>query len=314
MKVGIVLGAGGPLGCAYHLGVVEGIRNAIGREPANADRIVATSAGAPIAASVLAGATTHDVLEVITRPPSEADRSRMRAAGGRAARQPLRWLRPMAPNLVGNINKVGVATASVGMLPSGVFPTTPLRRLVTTTAMDWPSSLWVPSVRIDDGEVVVFGRDPVEDSLGDAIEATSAIPGLFQPKLVDGHRYVDGAVASATHADLLIPEQPDVVLISSPMTRPGRGPVRARARRQLATEVAALNAAGARTIVLEPDSTLLEIAEGFPRNRPEAGEHIVAAAVEQTVAAFSERRGPRARHSAGASAARPQPRVVQYVS
>ena len=35
MRVGIVLGAGGPIGWAYHLGVIEGIRDAIGRDPAH---------------------------------------------------------------------------------------------------------------------------------------------------------------------------------------------------------------------------------------------------------------------------------------
>ena len=78
MSVGIVLGAGGPLGWAYHLGVIEGVREAIGREPARADRIVGTSAGAAIAATLLTGTPTAEVLDLISTPPSSEDRERMR--------------------------------------------------------------------------------------------------------------------------------------------------------------------------------------------------------------------------------------------
>lgn len=286
MTVGLVLGAGGALGWAYHLGVLEGVRAAIDRDPAEADRIVGTSAGAAIAATLLGGAPTDEVLELISTPPSEDDRERMRAAREGVTRNPLRALRPLAPGLVRRIGRAGFTTAAVGLLPSGVFPTIPLRRFAVDDA--WPAPLWVPTLRVDDGEVVVFGRDPVPVSLGDAIEATSAMPALFQPKVIDGVRYIDGAVASATHADTLIPEAPGTVLISSPMTRPGRGPIRARARRQLAKETRALEAAGARTVVLEPDATVLAAAEGFPRANPGAGRAIVDAARRQTIAAFAD--------------------------
>jgi len=293
MRVGVVLGAGGPLGWAYHLGVLDGIRTAIGREPANADRIVATSAGAPIAAGLLGGASIEEILEVVVTPPGDDDRRIMEEARAGVLRSPLRALRPMAPNLIPRIGQVGPATAAVGLLPAGIFPTLPLRRLVARPFNEWPSSLWVPSVRIDDGQLVVFGRDITDVAVADAVEATSAVPGVFRPKLIDGARYVDGAVASSTHADTLVAEDLDVVLISSPMTRPGRGPIRARARRQLAAEVAALRANGTRTIVLSPNEEVLVAAEGFPRQRPEAGAEILAAAQEQTVAAFAEVRNRR---------------------
>lgn len=290
MTVGIVLGAGGPLGWAYHLGVIEGVRDAIDREPANADRIVGTSAGAAIAATLLTGASTEDVLELISTPPSDHDRQQMLAAGARAVRHPLRALRPVAPGLIRNVGHVGLTTALVGLLPAGVFPTLFLQRF--GAEVPWPSPLWVPSVRIDDGQVVVFGREPIDVTLGEAIEATSAVPTMFQPKEIDGVRYVDGAVASSTHADTVAAEGHDVVLISAPMTRPGRGPIRVLARRRLAAEVAELRRRGTRALVISPNEVTLAAADGFPR-RAEAGPAIVEAARQQTIAAFAE---VRARH------------------
>ena len=286
MRVGVVLGAGGPLGWAYHLGVVQGVRDAIGREPANADRVVGTSAGAAIAATLLAGTPTEEVIELISSPPSDADREQLRSNGTAVFRNPIRALRPVAPRLILCVRHVGATTALAGLLPAGLFPTVMLRQFAAT--QEWPAQLWVPSVRLDDGRTVVFGRDQTPGTLGDALEATSAIPGVFQPKTIDGARYVDGAVASSTHADTLVGEQVDVALISAPSARSGGGPLRARARRSLENEDQLLRASGAQTRILVPSDEVLEAAEGFPRKRPEAAADIVEAARRQTVAAFRD--------------------------
>ncbi len=286
MSVGIVLGAGGPLGWAYHLGVVQGVRDATGREPANADRVVGTSAGAAIAATLLAGTPTDQVLELISSFPSDADREELRSNGTRLWQDPMRALRPVAPSLIRCVRHVGILTALAGLLPAGPFPTGMIRRFAAT--QEWPTRLWVPSVRLDDGRTVVFGRDLIPATLGDALEATSAIPGVFQPKTIDGARYVDGGVASSTHAHTLVAEQLDVILISAPLARNGGGPLRARARRSLENENESLRAGGSRTRILIPDNLVLQAAEGFPRKRPQAAADIVEAARRQTVAAFKD--------------------------
>ncbi len=287
MTVGVVLGAGGPLGWAYHLGVIQGVREAIGRDPADADRIVGTSAGASIAATLLAGVPTNDVIDMISSPPTDSERDQMRSAGSKMLRHPLRAMRPVAPGLALCVRHVGVPTAVVGLLPAGLFPTLMLRKFAATK--EWPRQLWVPSVCLDNGRTVVFGRDQTPDTLGDALEATSAIPGLFQPKVINGSRYVDGAVASSTHADVVVPEGHDVVLISAPTARPGGSVIRARARRLLEREAELLRAADSRTLVLIPNEKVLVAAEGFPRRRPDAVVDIIAAARDQTLAVFANR-------------------------
>lgn len=120
------------------------------------------------------------------------------------------------------------------------------------------------------------------------MEATSAVPLLFRPKAIGDERFVDGAVASATHLDLFTPLAPDLVVIASPMTRPGRGPVKWRARRQLAKQRARLDAAGIRTVLIEPDAELVALADGYPRHRPDAGPTVVAAARALTESALAD--------------------------
>ena len=279
MSFGIVLGAGGPFGWAFHLGVIEGIREATGQDIGAADRVVGTSAGGAIAASLFAGATTEDLLDTIMQPPSAAEREEMRDTKRRLARQPLRALRPQAPSML----RLGGVVGMVGLLPRGAFPTFPLRRFPTHSLTKWPGPLWIPSVRLGDGHTVVFGRDRIDVAVSEAVEATSAVPSMFQPKTIGNDHYIDGAVASATHADLLADSGLDTVFIASPMTRPGRGFVRLRARRQLKHEVAAIQASGTRTVVVHPSDAVMAAADGFPRRNPDAGLEIVDAARQQTI-------------------------------
>ncbi len=285
---GLVLGAGGSLGWAYHLGVLEGIRSAFGREPATADRIIGTSAGGAVAATLMAGATTDEVLESIVAPLTPEQREEMGAIYRRTRRRFWRYLRPQAPGLAARaLLRRGGGIGLAGLLPAGAFPTSTLRRFPTgETGAAWPDRLWLPAVRLDDGEVVVFGRDRTDIPIADAVEATSAVPALFRPKAIGRARFIDGAVASATHADLLAPSTFDTVLVASPMTRPGRGLIRRRARRQLRAEVEQLAATGSTVVVVEPDEAIMAVADGYPRHAPDAGPRIVEAARQQTVEAI----------------------------
>ena len=294
-RIGIVLGAGGALGWAYHLGVVEGLRQGLHLELAHATRVVGTSAGAAIAASVLAGASSTEVLAAIDQPLTPDEEDEMRDARGQLRQHPVRTLRPQAPAMV----RKGGFTGLLGLIPAGVLPTMTLRRFPIDRFDSWPAGLWVPAVRIGDGEVVVFGRDRTDVTVRDALEASSAVPGMFEPKDIDGSRFMDGAVASATHADLLESDS-DTVIVSSPMTRPPapgkrRGPVRRRAQRQLDREVAVLRSMGTKVVVLTPDQAVMTAADGYPRSNPGAGAATVAAASRQATRLIKEQLTARGR-------------------
>ncbi len=281
----LVLGAGGPLGWAYHVGVIEGLRRALGLDPADANRVIGTSAGGAIAAGLLAGATSQEILTAITTRPSDEDMAAMRSAAAEF-RRPWSRLRPAAPGLaVRGLGRLGFG-ALAGLIPSGVFPTGSMRRFPTVDD-GWPTALWIPAVDLSSGETVVFGRDRLDVSVADAVEATSAVPGMFQPKEIDGRRFADGAVRSAANADLLSGGGHDLIVVSSPMTRPGRGAVRTRARWQLSTEVEELRSEGASVVVLEPDQAMVDLAKGYPRTNHPAGPALVAAAADQTEQALN---------------------------
>jgi NTE family protein len=285
VNFGVVLGAGGAFGWPFHLGVIEGLHESLGCRLADARIVVGTSAGGAIGASVLGGADTGEVLAAVDKPMPTEQMEEMRAIR-EAATGPLSWLRrltrPQAPGLIRRGGLIGL----VGLAPAGLFPTYPIRRFPVDGFERWPESLWLPAVRLGDGEVVVFGRDRTDVPVIDAVEATAAVPVMFKPKQIGDERFIDGAVASATHGRLLGALNLDLIVISSPMTRPGRGPIRWRARRQLAAEAAALEAGGATVVVISPDAATMA-ADGSRPQSPDAGLAVVAAARRQTVEALA---------------------------
>ncbi|MBO0687644.1 MAG: patatin-like phospholipase family protein, partial [Candidatus Dormibacteraeota bacterium] len=62
MRVGIVLGGGGVRGAAWLMGALHGLVEETGWDPADADLLIGTSAGALVAALAAAGARPWDSL------------------------------------------------------------------------------------------------------------------------------------------------------------------------------------------------------------------------------------------------------------
>ena len=283
MKTGLVLGAGGAAGWVYHAAVLEaGLE--FGFEPHRTDIIVGTSAGASMAAAIRAGISPDDFARVVTKPPTAEERRAMMAEL-RAARKSLR---PLAPGMIRELGPSGrgASVALAGLLPRGWFPTDWVSSLPGVDA-DFPPGLWVPAVKLPLGEVVVFGRDRLDVPLDVAVKASSAVPGMFRPVHIGHEVFVDGGVASSTHADLLSGEDLDRVVISAPMSRDGGGPFARNARRRLRAEAERLGGSGIDVVVVEPSQDAVEAARGYPRRRPEAAPSIFGAAISSARAAFA---------------------------
>src|SRR6478752_3905851 len=69
ISIGLVLGAGGVLGGAYHAGALAALAEVTGWDPRTADLIVGTSAGAHTAATLRAGVSAADHLARATDQP-----------------------------------------------------------------------------------------------------------------------------------------------------------------------------------------------------------------------------------------------------
>jgi NTE family protein len=232
--VGLVLGAGGTVGHAWHAGVLAALEEATGWDPRRADVVVGTSAGSVVAAVLRGGLSAADIharatggplsregREALTQagiqgPPRSYSRADA-AAGGR-------WS-PASPSLLARTAltpwrlRPGLLVA--GLLPRGSVDASGIGQAARAFHSDsWPDQpLWLCSVRLDDGHRVVFGREDEDQvDIGTAVEASCAIPGFFRPVSIDGRDHVDGGVHSPTNADVLAGHDLDLVVVSSPMS------------------------------------------------------------------------------------------------
>ena len=261
---------------ALHFGVASGLEDA-GLGLGEASSVVGTSAGAAVAASVLGGVTVAEALDEALRPPPPEERRRHLAEVRDRNRRRSWW--PAAPGLARHLlpGGAGPGVAWAGLAPAGVFPSDSLTRFPGLDRhTTWPDGLRVVAVRLADGERVVFGRDREDVTVADAVRASQSVPLLFAPTPIDGERYVDGAVRSSTHADLLLDGGCDLAVVVAPMCRRGPSPARALARAAARRELRALDDAGVTTVALRPGPDLAPLLRRV-RTDPAAPEALVEA-------------------------------------
>jgi NTE family protein len=141
-------------------------------------------------------------------------------------------------------------------LPEGARDDHPLEpQIARLHGGRWPTHpLWITAVQLDSGAPVIFGRPgaPVVD-VGTAVRCSTAVPGIRRPIRIGDVRYVDGGIASATHAAAIASgehRRPGLVIVSSPLS------CFAALRFLLRVELRALARRGIKVLLLEPDREL----------------------------------------------------------
>ncbi len=268
-RVAIVLGAGGPVGHAFHAGVLRALEAEEGFDPRQARLIVGTSAGAQVGALLRAGLSSHDLFARAVGSPMSAEGAAIADCFRRPCfGTPRRWGWPSSPryllSTVARPWRVRLGMIAAATLPVGTVDLTGLAEGLRQRFKTWPTAgFWVCAANLDTGRRVLFGRAdaPVTD-VGTAVAASSAVPTLCRPIEVAGARYIDGGMLSTHHADALADADIDEIVISSPLSRfiGLRGAVRRSAAR--------LQTAGRRVRCFEPDA---EVASAIGYNVMDAG-------------------------------------------
>ena len=235
-KRALVLGGGGVTGVAWEIGVLAGLAEHR-LDLAAADLIVGTSAGSVVGAGVAAG---EDLAEMYTgqlAPPDGQPRARLGA--GNTAR--LVWVMVGTRDPLRARVKMGRLALSAKTEPESV------RRAVFESLLagrEWPARLKVTAVDAQSGAFTVFDAGG-SATLLDAVAASCAVPGVWPPVTIAGHRYIDGGMRSASNADLA--EGYEQVVIIAPIAQ-GFGHMTS-----VGKQAAALARTGARVIVISPD-------------------------------------------------------------
>lgn len=120
--------------------------------------------------------------------------------------------------------------------------------LALTVEESWPAALRLVAVEAHGGERVVFGPGdgvPVRT----AVAASRAIPGLLPPVAIGDGRYMDGAVGSATNAD--VAAGADRVVIVTPNPEAPANTLFSIWQEALEEEIEALERAGSDVLLVQ---------------------------------------------------------------
>lgn len=298
-RIGLVLGAGGVLGSAWMTGALKALQAHVDRPLGEVDLVVGTSAGAVLGAALRCGVTVDELIDHQSGVPVDRlpdMRTLERESGDGFPPIPLPWIG--SPRLLARAvtapRTVNPVVAASALLPVGRARMGSLVRLVDAlqdrlgvTEERWVpgAPLWVVAVDYDSGRRTVFGRaGGPPSSVAEAVLASCSIPGWFVPRIIGGHRYVDGGIASAASIDLLArPNAPrlDEVFVLSPLASHAYDlpldPIAAAERwlRRVIThwtdeEVRRVRATGTRVTVLTPGRDDLAVMGGNlmdPRRR-----------------------------------------------
>ena len=196
--------------------------------------MVGTSAGSIAATSLRAGLSAADLLARAEDLPLSAEGARlMRNVGPPRPPPPLRAAtRGRQPaEIAAVLTRIATRPFSAppwallsSLIPEGQVSTVMISDMIAGMFPDnWPDApLWLCAVRQGDGRRFAFGKHEPRPALPEAVAASCAIPGFFSPVMIGGESFVDGGVHSPTNADVLLGEDLDLVIVSSPMSVTGQ--------------------------------------------------------------------------------------------
>jgi len=289
----LVLGGGGILGEAWMLAVLAGMQQESGFDPRECDAFVGTSAGSIVAAVLSAGIDPRDRLGRLPEQPEVGEESPA-PAGGAARARVTRLALQGARGAAAPFAAAGLRTTApggalfrrtlLGLAPTGRRSLRGLGDHLEREGARWDGRLQVSAVELGSGKRVMFGApDAPEASVGQAVEASCAIPGVFEPVEIGGREYVDGGAWSPTNLDVAPVERGGRVLCLNPtgsLRGALAGSLAVVSRSVASVEALALQRRGARVKLVAPDAASVE-AFGSNLMNPRPRAAVVAAGLAQ---------------------------------
>lgn len=236
-KIALALAGGGPLGAIYEVGAMCALEESLeGLDFTKLDHYVGVSAGGFIVAALANGMTPRELCaSFIENDATSSDTFDpswlMEPAYGEFARRGI-----MLPGLLlsalwgmtlGRKSLMGALEKLAPVLPSGLFSNKPidtqLARLFsregrTNDFRKLKSKLTLVATNLDSAEATLFGRPGWDHvPISQAVQASSALPGLFPPVEIDDQYYVDGALKKTMHASVALDDGVDLMICLNPL-------------------------------------------------------------------------------------------------
>ncbi len=240
-RYALALAGGGVIGGMYEVGAMTALEERLNGNGAGFDIYVGCSAGSVVASLLASGIRASEIYHILDQDLDDPLNFRRGALfAGEAFRIACtrfgRFVWAIGKHVLrGGRCLPDVLARAERELPAGFFTLAALERFMRqglasrgagNTFGALPRTLLIPAVDLNTAERVVFGTGPLASvPISDAVAASSAIPGFFDPYSIDGRDYVDGGVGFCGHADLAAEAGADVVFVVNPLVpnRPADG-------------------------------------------------------------------------------------------
>lgn len=238
-KVGLAIAGGGPIGGMYELGALRALDEALdGIDLTRLDCYVGVSSGAFLAAGLanrigtdemcrgFITGTSDDIAfrpETFLRPNVGEYLRRASALPGLS----LEWGRRLLAHPGRAFRWSELMLRFGGLVPTGVFDNRAVERFMrdvftrrgrSNDFRTLDTDLFVVAVDLDSGEAVRFG-EPGWDAvpISQAVQASSALPGLYPPVEINGRHFLDGALRRTMHASTVLDRGIDLMIGINPL-------------------------------------------------------------------------------------------------
>lgn len=236
-KIGIAFAGGGPLGGIYEIGASVALAESIeGIDFKHADIFVGVSSGSLIASAFANGIEPEKLARILIHNDAEEffdPDVLMRPAFGEYFHRALSvpglifsatqdyLSAPFRHGLFESFQRLSRA------IPTGVFDNRGIDRIMrdlfskrgrTNDFRKLRNRLVIVATDLDSGESIEFGSPGHDDvPISVAVQASTALPGLFPPVRINGHHYVDGALIKTLHASVALKEGAELVICVNPL-------------------------------------------------------------------------------------------------
>ncbi len=233
-RYALALAGGGVIGGMWEVGALAALEERLAGTGVEFDVYVGCSAGSVVASILAGGVTARDLYRILDEDLDDPLNFRRNAV---YASDAFRYACRRFGRLMWAVGKnamTGVRLSIPDMLaraerdlPAGFFTLAALElwvreafaaRGLPNTFGELERTLLIPAIDLDRADRVVFGRNGLADvPISQAIAASSAIPGFFEPYPINGRDYVDGGVGWSGHADLAAEAGADIVIVVNPL-------------------------------------------------------------------------------------------------
>jgi predicted acylesterase/phospholipase RssA len=234
--VALVCAGGGITGAVYEIGCLRAMEDLFDRSMVDLDVYVGISGGAFVSSLISTGFTPRELYQEITAeatspfgvPGALLFRLGVRDLLKRSLRAPGLLSRGLGTALrTEGRNGYDLLFSLLELLPPGLLDNSGIRNYIARVLalrgrpdrfVQDERELYLVAVDLDNGNSVAFGEEGHRDvPISLAVQASTALPGLYRPVRIGTRDFVDGGVKKTAHINMAIRHGADLVICINPI-------------------------------------------------------------------------------------------------